>query len=100
MATAFSAVVAFGSEDEPVRLGNTEVVRQLAAHAGKQLGQPPPEELDGIALQRIPQLLLAGEHGPRRCAEGAVVEMGDAGVEQEVGTELLCRLHAASVARA
>ena len=78
-------------EDEPVRLGDTEVRRQLTASVGEQIGQPPPEELDGIALQRVPQLPLPGEDRPRRGAEGAVVEMGDAGVEQEVGAELLCR---------
>ena len=62
-------------EDEPVRLGDADVRRQLAAHACKQLGQPPPEELDGIALERVPQLPLPFEHRARRGAEGAVVEM-------------------------
>ena len=71
--------------------------RQLATRDCERRGQAASEELDGIALDGLAELLLALEHRPRRCAEGTVIEMNHARVEQEVASQVLRSPHGASV---
>ncbi len=96
-ATAFTAVVEFASSASRSGSPTPTYVASSPRASCERRGQAATEELDGIALERLAELSLTLQHRTRRRAEGAVIEMDDVRVEQEVASQVLRSPHGASV---
>ena len=78
-------------DEDEVLWADADKRGECRARFGQQIVEAAPEELRGVALEFALQLLVAGEHRSRAGAVGAVVEIDDVRIEQE--------LHAVTVSR-